>query len=284
MPTKTSKAKKPDTNYVNNPFFVAANGITLLFNLAVGVAVVMVMLSFLSFVINGWTSDTSTSDSEVEQALTSWQSTVNGWTANEWTLVIGSAVIIGLAFMMISSLLGGISSYTSYRLSRGERVAVSDAFREAFDRLWSFLWLQILIVVKIFLWSILFIIPGIIMAFRYTLAGVAFFDENKNLRGNAAIKESLRLTKGAWITTFASNMLFNFLTFGFFGSVISTGVNAILYQQFGDLKDKPKPAAHWLSWLTLALPFIIFVFAFTLLIGMVIGIAFGSPTVVAPKA
>ncbi len=114
------------------------------------------------------------------------------------------------------------------------------------------------------------------MAIRYTLAGVAFFDDRKHLKGNAAIKESLRLTKGGWLTTFSSNVLFNILTFGILSSVVTTGANTVLYRQFNALGDKPKPSAHWLSWVTLALPIIIAFLVLAMLIALIAGVAIGA--------
>jgi hypothetical protein len=272
MPKKIASSSK----YENNPFFIAGNGITLLFNTARGVGVLFVVLSVLSYLSNGWSSD------DPHKMANDFQNTVSGWSAGDWTMAIGSAAIIGLALAMIWALIGGVSAYTSYRLSRGETVNLRDAFRSAFDRLWSYLWLQAIIFVKLFLWTLLLVLPGIYMAFRYSLASVAFFDDRKNLRGNAAVKESLRLTNGAWVTTFAANTLFNILTFGALSSIVTTSVNAVLYRQFGELGDKKKPAAHWLSWVTLVLPMILFLLAVVFILGMVVAIVLGSTAVHAP--
>lgn len=262
MPAKPSKK-----HYENNPFFIASSGITLLFSLAQGVGVLFIILSVLGLFANLFSpggSDGSSSD------ITS---VFQGWGLNEWLLFSGAVGIIGLAVVMITALFNGVGAYTSARMAQGESVAIGEAFRESFDKLWSFIWLQIILVVKIFLWGLLLIIPGLIMAVRYSLANVAFFDDTKNLRGNDAIKESLRLTKGAWITTYAATALFNILTLGAISSVISIGANAILYHQYEQTGDK-KPAAHWLSWLTLVLPFVLVVglILFVIAIGVIVGI------------
>lgn len=271
--TKKSASKQSAVKYENNPFFIAGNGITRLFDLARGVAVLLLVLSIVSFLFSG-TRDDNGSPQTFEQ----FTNTFAAWNMNEWVLAIGAGIIIGLAVLMVSALFSGIASYTAYRLSKGENATVSEAFHAAFDNLWGYIWLQIVIFVKILLWSMLLVLPGIYFAFRYTLAGVAFFDESKNLRGNAAIKESLRLTKGAWLTTFASNTLFNILTFGILSSIITTGVNTVLYSQFDALGVKPKPAAHWLSWVTLALPLVLFFFAVALMLATLMGIAIGTHT------
>ena len=237
-------------DYENNPFFIATKGISLLFNTAQGVAIILVVVSVLSAFSGNW-SDTNTEPADAPNAI---MQSLASWSANEWFIAIFSTVIIVLALMLLGALFGGVSAYTSAQLARGKSVSVGEAFRQAFDKLWSFLWLQIIVLVKVLLWSLLLIVPGIIMSVRYSLAGTAFFD--KELRGNAAIKESLRLTKGAWLTTFAGGMLLNYLTFGLISLVVSTGANAVLYRQFDKLDDK-KPEAHWLSWLTLVIPFIL---------------------------
>ena len=268
MPQKTIKKSKEKIKYENNPFFVASNGITLLFELGRGVGILLLVLSLISFFSGGGPEDSQKMGDAFVQ-------TVNGWTVNEWLVAAAAGLIIGLALSLIASLFGGVSSYASYQLSRGNKISIGESFREAFDHLWSFLWLQVIIFVKTLLWTLLFIVPGIIMTFRYSLANTAFFDDRKNLRGNAAVKESLRLTKGAWLTTFSSNMLFNLLTFGSLSSVITTGVNAVLYRQFDNLGSKKKPEAHWLSWVTLALPAVIMFFVLVFLVGVVTGAVTG---------
>lgn len=264
------QAKKLPKDYQTNPFTIAITGITLLFDLARGIGFL-----FVAFAVLGLFGPDTGARGDIkanEAAVNEIANTVMAWGFNEWLIAIGATSIILLAFAMIGALLGGVSAYTSSRLAKGQQVSIGEAFRESFDHLWSFLWLQIIVGVKTFLWALLFIIPGIIMAVRYSLSGVAYYDDKKNLRGNAAVKESLRLTKGAWLTTYSSNTLFNLITFGMISSIITTGVNAVLYRQYDKLGDK-KPDAHWLSWFTLFLPFILaFMFlAFILLVIVVIG-------------
>lgn len=244
------KTKLP-AGYENNPFTIAVSGISLLFDLAKGVAFLLVAFAVLNVFQGILPPADSTAN---ENMFISLQNTIAGWTLGDWTFAIGASGIVILAVLLISALFGGVMAYTSLHLSRGETVGLGEAFRVAFERLWSFLWLQIIIFVKIVLWSLLLIVPGIIMATRYSLASVVFFDDKKGHRGNAAIQESIRLTRGAWITTYGANTLFNFITFGVITSIVTTGVNAVLYRQYDKL-DENKPEAHLLSWLALVLPF-----------------------------
>ncbi len=247
-----AKRSPRDKKYENNPFFVATNGITLLFSLAPSVGVLLIVLSLLGVFTNP-----SMTQETTENRYDAFMRTVSTWSTSDWILAIGATSAIVLAILMVTALFGGVASYTSARVARGKEVNVGKAFHVAFENLWAYLWLQVLMFVKLLLWTLLFVIPGIIMSIRYSLAGVAFYDEKKNLRGNAAIQESIGMTRGAWITTFASNMLLNLLTFGAISQIVSTGVNAVLYRQYEKSGDK-KPKAHTLSWVTLIIPVALF--------------------------
>lgn len=110
------------------------------------------------------------------------------------------------------------------------------------------------------------------MAVRYSLAGTVFFAEGKH--GNAAVKRSAQLTKGAWLTTFAGVNLWNMITQGLMTAVLMPGILGILYSQLRDVTDshEAKPSAHWLSWLTLLVPiaFIVLVIGSITLLAAVI--------------
>lgn len=258
-------------HFENNPFFITSGGITALAHNAQGVFVFLIVLSVLGLFPNN-------SPDPTEKDFDNFVTTLQSWTTSDWAVVGGAVLIIGLAIAMISALFGGVSSYTSAQLARGHAVNLRTAFRVSFENLWAYLWLQVIIVSKVVLWGLLFIVPGIIMAVRYSLAGVAFFDERKQLRGNAAVQESVRMTKNGWITTSAATTLFNVLTLGTVSSVISTGANAMLYKQFEQSGDK-KPAAHWLSWLTLMLPLsLLLTFGLFVIIGMFVSGILVFPT------
>jgi uncharacterized membrane protein len=268
MPT----SKKLPKDYENNPFFVASNGLTLLFSHARQVGIFLVALSVIVFFYSSWpTGDTNSNEATFQDLGRQ----ASAWSTTDWAIAAGTVFIIGLAIAMIAALFDGVASYTAAEITKGRKVSFNQAFRVAFDHLWSYLWLKLIITVKVILWSLLLIVPGIIMAVRYSLAGVAYFDDSKNLRGNAAVKESLRMTKGAWLTTYASGTLFNILTLGIINYLVTASANAVLYKQFDKLDDN-KPEAHMLSWLTLILPIVLVVLAFVALIALGIGIGLAS--------
>ncbi len=175
-------------------------------------------------------------------------------------LLIVGVIVASILFVLIVLVawLYGTLEYTGARLALGEKVELKKALKEVAKQLASYLFVTLLVFVKVFLWSLLLIVPGIIMAVRYSLATTAFFAEGKH--GNAAIKRSLELTKGAWLTTFAGTSLWNLLTLGQASALIQPGVNAVLFRQLKEATDNDtaKPEAHWLSWLSLAVPIVLF--------------------------
>lgn len=234
-------------DYENNPFYVGLHGLNTVFDKAKGVSILLVVVSVLSF-LSGAPGQPQDKDEFKNFALPS-------LSPEQWALIGLGASFIFLAAIAVGSMISGMSAYASARVARGHDVKLGEAFQAVLDRLFSYIWLQIITIVKILLWSLLLIVPGIIMSVRYSLANVAFFD--KELRGNAAIKESLKLTRGAWLTTYASQALFNIVTLGIISELVQSGARAVLYRQLSVFGEKTKkPDAHILSWLTLFLPFI----------------------------
>lgn len=294
-PSTAAVQKKTNTAYENNPFFVATKGIELLFSKAKSIGIALAVLMAFSFLSSlptymvpapvgqppqstqETTTETTTLDqpstpatvsSKSEQSDKEWNEFVNGIKnvpASVWAIVGLIVMAVIVVATLVGFLIQGAIDYTSAQIAKGKEVTLSEAFSGIFKNYWGYVWVQIVAGFKTFLWSLLFIIPGIIMSYRYSLAGVSYFD--KKLKGNGSVKHSLALTKGAWLTTFASNSLVPLLTLGAANGLFTPGTRAILYRQFEPLtaKDQPKPKAHILSWLTLMLPL-----AFWLLITLVV--------------
>ncbi len=308
--------KKPiPSNYENNPFFIALKGIELLFSKAQSVGVLLIVLTAIGVFsalpgaygptvninTDGTTSPSGTemspparqnenipvqsTDSSVisseDQAKKDWEEVKNSLAEiPTYVWIIGGlfiAFIVG-AMWLVGVLFQGISDYTSSQIARGKNTKLSEAFSAVFKNFWGYVLVMMIVSIKTFLWTLLFFIPGFVMSYRYSLAGVAYFD--KNLRGNAAVKDSLALTKNAWLTTFAAESLLPMLTLGLVTQVAMPGTRAFLYRQFLPYTEagQPKPRAHVLSWLTLVLP-IVFVMLFWLLIaGIVAAIVLSQQT------
>lgn len=260
--------------YQNNPFYVATDGLTLLFKMAQSVAIFFVVISALGFAggfaptpmpYDDGSSDQSFSLRENETAQEAVARGLGQIPAEAWAIiaVIGTVILLGITF--ISVVIAGINDYTAAHLAKGKQVSLGEAFKGVMNRFFSYLWLQVLVFLKLVGWTLLLIVPGIIMATRYTLAGTAFFGEN--LGANAATKRSAHLTKGAWFTTFGAYGLFKMITLGLIQPLLQPGTSAVLFRQYAayDAAKLQKPNAHFLSWLAFFLP-IVLIFLLVLLV------------------
>jgi hypothetical protein len=184
--------------------------------------------------------------------------------AETWIVLGVIALLMMIGFIVIGTFLSGMFDYTAAKLADNKTVTFGEAFKAVASRFFSYLWLHILMGLKILLWSLLLIVPGIIMATRYSLSGTSFF--RHNLSANAAIKHSASITKGAWLTTFGAFGLFNIISLGLVQPLLQPGTSALLQRQFDDYDAAKltKPSAHGLSWLVLGLVVTFFALAVAL--------------------
>lgn len=298
--TETVHAKTA-MRYENNPFFIAIRGVELLFEKAKSVGIALVILAGLSIVgsIPGYyfpepstyreptqiqqqqaptTNDTTSPAMQTGTTPTTvpkdigWEKIQHGLARiplTVWVLV-GLFILFGLMLTMgIGLVIQGVVDYTSARIAKGHHVTLSEALSGVFSHFWGYAWVQIVAGAKTFLWTLLLVIPGFVMSYRYSLAGVAFFD--KELKGDKAVQHSVALTKDSWLTTFAAQSLLPMLTLGAAASLFTPGTRAVLYRQLEHLTaaHKPKPKAHIVSWLTLLVPIVLWALV-ALLVGIVI--------------
>ncbi|MBI5585589.1 MAG: DUF975 family protein, partial [Deltaproteobacteria bacterium] len=101
-----------------------------------------------------------------------------GWVAN---LIVGGPLVLGVTLFFLG-------------LSRGQDVQYSRLF-DGFQRFVDALITYLLLVLLIFLWSLLLVVPGIMAALSYALTFFLMADRPE-LKGMDALKESRRLMKG----------------------------------------------------------------------------------------
>ena len=80
------------------------------------------------------------------------------------------------------------------KLTKKEEIAVGNIF-DGFNKTGRALWMNILISIYTFLWSLLFIIPGIVKSFAYSMSYYVLAD-NPDLTANEAITKSKELMNG----------------------------------------------------------------------------------------
>lgn len=284
--TTTENTVKND--YENNPFLVGLHGLQLFFKLALPVAIITVVLAIVGLASSSLQQEQTQNNRLSRQELTPKQSYeefredlvlkkdyLEGKIEQNLLGFIVIVVLIIAALVFVGTILAGVFDYTAAQISRNKKVTFTEAFNAVVSRFFPYLWLRILVAIKIFLWSLLLVVPGIIMSVRYSLSGVSFFD--KKLSANAATKDSSKIVKGAWLTTNGSFVLFNVITLGLINIVLKPGTGAVLYRQL-DTYDKTgmkKPNAHPLSWLILILPYVFAAMLF-LLIALALIVTYGD--------
>ncbi len=105
-----------------------------------------------------------------------------------------SSRLLDLAVTIMSAMLTGGFTLFCLRVSQRREAGVGTLF-DLFAWFFRFLWLNILIGIFIFLWSLLLVIPGIIAAYRYSMAIFIFLDDPEK-GALQCIGESKAMTQG----------------------------------------------------------------------------------------
>lgn len=131
-------------------------------------------------------------------------------------------ITIVLMWALISFFIGGVIELGYCRFNKNLIHGTNPQFKDLFSRFdifWKAFGLRLLIAIFTFLWSILFIIPGIIAAFSYSMA-FYIMDENPSMGIMEAIGESKEMMRGNKFRLFCLGfsfigwMLLCALTFG----------------------------------------------------------------------
>ena len=168
--------------------------------------------------------------------ITSWEQL---WSALESVPLSSRYMLAGLGLLsvMVTPMLQlGCTHYFLCRM-RGQELGFAGLFSRV--RTWGkALWLTILVGVKIFLWSLLLVYPGIIAAIRYSMAPY-YLAEDPSLSPWEAIKKSknaMQHTKMSYFALYASFLGWMFLPLllqTFLGSV--SIILALVASQFMEL-------------------------------------------------
>ena len=126
------------------------------------------------------------------------------------------AVLLLLLLLLVTPMLTlGCNAYFLARL-RGQELG----FKGLFSRTSSWgkaVWLNLQIYARVFLWSLLLIVPGFIAAFRYMLAPY-YLAENPELSARECIEKSKQTMEGAKLSLFA--LLLSFIGWQLLSSLL----------------------------------------------------------------
>lgn len=237
--------------YRNNPFYIALDGIQRLFTYARTIAIFLLILSVVVTLLGYFQPTNYLEDGTPRDGTAGLNYGTDGsiTVADPATLagaIVGSVLVFLLA-VAVSILVKGLMDYAAARAAENKLTTFREAWSAVIKSFWSYAAMNILLWLKLLGWTLLFVLPGVYFAYRYSLSGVAFFAEGK--RGNQAIKRSLALTKGAWLTTFASLGILNLLTLSALQLLNDASIAAQLYRNYKATDDAKAvhPSVHWLS-------------------------------------
>ena len=124
--------------------------------------------------------------------------------------IMGVFAIVGLVYGIICLIIGsGVSvGYAKLNLDivDGGSASVGTIF-SMFGRWKSALWSRILIGIRVMLWSLLFVIPGIVASYSYAMVGFVLAD-HPEMSASEALAESKRIMRGNRWRLFCLNLSF----------------------------------------------------------------------------
>lgn len=142
-----------------------------------------------------------------------------------YALLVGALSSTGIGILLLNSLFT-IGLYNAFTVGRTkENYDLSDLFDPFSNEVSNRITLSVLKNIYIFLWSLLFIIPGIIKAYSYAMSEYISY-RNPNMNYKDCIDQSRKIMDG-------HKMEFFILEFSFFGwtllSLLTFGILEIVY-------------------------------------------------------
>lgn len=144
----------------------------------------------------------------------------------------------------------GIYSYVALQNHAGSSVGFNEAFNAVLKRFPRLFLAQLLATLKIIAWTFLFIIPGIIAAFRYALLPYVILDEPVEKKGVVDSHNRIKaLVAGRKREVFGVSTVANLIPI--VGPLLQLTGDAKLYRQLQVTHDThtTRPKVHWLNYL-----------------------------------
>lgn len=138
--------------------------------------------------------------------------------------------ITGIYSMVISGPVSLGVSYYFLKLFRQRPAQISD-LRYGFEYFSKALLLYLNMVIRIFLWSLLFVIPGIVAAFRYSMAPYILADDPSKSPHQCLVESSLMMAGNKMNYFF---LLLGFLGWGLLASIPQSWVGAKAVEKYND--------------------------------------------------
>lgn len=157
-------------------------------------------------------------------------------------LVCGFIPLVGSIASFIITPAFGLSFCIVYlKLTKKEETSVGDIF-SGFNQTGRALWLNVLIAVFTFLWSLLFVIPGIIKSYAYSMAYYILAD-HPELTAREALAKSKEMMNGHKMELFVLQLSFIGwyflvgLTFGLAAIYVAPYISATTANFYNSIKE-----------------------------------------------
>lgn len=256
-------AHTPLQPYDSNPFTLIFNSFNRFFKTNMWWGISLLVLGFLSF---GWQSLSQFSSvpasNEPSPKMSSDSLEKNfSWLQNitpEQIIALSSIAILLILFVALISLVYfamytyvyGAFAYVALQSEKGKSVQFEEALREVNKRFWRLFLAQGLANIKIFLWTLLFIIPGIIAALRYALLTYVIMDQSEKEKGIVVTHtRTKQIVKGKLMEVFG--MLVASGIIPFIGDTLRVTGSAAQYNQLSFTHDHgvTRPKTHLLNYI-----------------------------------
>lgn len=272
---KTTHLEK---KYDSNPFTLSFNALGKFFTHNANWAIAIVALSFfgMMFQFLGNIGDLASQGSTTTSPQ-SYDTFSTATSSTEVTTIIAIVIFVfvialffGIIAVVINTYIQGILAYVALKNeTENRKVGLGEAFDATTKRFWRLFGAQLLAGIKIFGWTLLLIIPGIIAALRYRLLSFVIMSEPETEKGIGASHDTTKaVVKGRLMEVFGVGTVSSLIPI--IGPLLGLTGNAALYSQldYYHKKKLEKPKVHWLNYVGL---FIIgFIMLFATFIGAVI--------------
>ncbi len=167
-------------------------------------------------------------------------------------LILSILLVVVISAIAISTFVSGLFSYIALESNQGRSVTASQGFNKALHRFWPLFKSQLLAAVKIFGWTLLFIIPGIVAFYRYSALPFVVMAEDETSASKIHARTKLLVRKRLW-ELFGISFVAGLIPV--VGGLLKYTGTAALYQQMQVYTDGniEKPKVHWLNYLGMML-------------------------------
>lgn len=196
---------------------------------AIWVALVFYLINYALTSI----SETILFGPEVQEIMSSPEAYMDALESGYFPNIPFHGMLLSLAVDVVSIILSVGFSYYTLCISRGIPAGFGNLF-DGFGLFFKILWLNIRMGIVIFLWSLLFVVPGIIAAYKYSMSFYVLLD-HPDWSAKMCMRESKRIMQGHKWELFVLELSFigwNLLTIVPFVSVFVTPYRETTYSVY----------------------------------------------------